>query len=60
MMQPFKPYSLNLKGQLVTIDHPWVMGIVNVTPDSFTAAAVSLMSRCSLNGCRLWWPRALM
>ena len=35
MMQPFKPYSLNLKGQLVTIDHPWVMGIVNVTPDSF-------------------------
>ena len=34
-MQPFKPYSLNLKGQLVTIDHPWVMGIVNVTPDSF-------------------------
>ncbi len=35
MMQPFKTYSLNLKGRLVTIDHPWVMGIVNVTPDSF-------------------------
>ena len=35
MMQPFKPYSLNLKGKLVTIDRPWVMGIVNVTPDSF-------------------------
>ncbi len=34
-MQPFKPYSLNIKGRLVTIDHPWVMGIVNVTPDSF-------------------------
>ena len=34
-MQPFKPYSLNLKGRLVTIDRPWVMGIVNVTPDSF-------------------------
>ena len=34
-MQPFKPYSLNLKGQLVPIDRPWVMGIVNVTPDSF-------------------------
>ena len=34
-MQPFKPYSLNLKGKLVTIDRPWVMGIVNVTPDSF-------------------------
>ncbi len=35
MMQAFKPYSLNLKGQLVTIDRPWVMGIINVTPDSF-------------------------
>ena len=35
MMQPFKPYSLNLHGRLVTIDRPWVMGIVNVTPDSF-------------------------
>ena len=35
MMQPFKPFSLNLRGKLVTIDRPWVMGIVNVTPDSF-------------------------
>ena len=35
MMQPFKPYSLNLQGRLVTIDRPWVMGIINVTPDSF-------------------------
>ena len=35
MMQPFKTYSLNLKGQLVTIDRPWVMGIINITPDSF-------------------------
>ena len=34
-MQPFKTYSLNMRGQLVTIDRPWVMGIVNVTPDSF-------------------------
>ena len=32
---PFKTYSLNLKGRLVTIFRPWVMGIVNVTPDSF-------------------------
>lgn len=35
MMLPFKTYSLNLKGRLVTIDRPWVMGIINVTPDSF-------------------------
>ena len=34
-MYPFKTYSLNLRGQLVEIDRPWVMGIVNVTPDSF-------------------------
>ena len=34
-MQPFKTYSLNLKGRLVTIDRPWVMGIINITPDSF-------------------------
>ena len=35
MMQPFKNYTLNLRGRQVTIDRPWVMGIVNVTPDSF-------------------------
>ncbi|MBR4829643.1 MAG: dihydropteroate synthase [Muribaculaceae bacterium] len=34
-MIPFKTYSLNIKGRLVTIDRPWVMGIINVTPDSF-------------------------
>lgn len=34
-MLPFKTYSLNLHGRLVTIDRPWVMGIINVTPDSF-------------------------
>ena len=26
---------MNLHGRLVTIDRPWVMGIINVTPDSF-------------------------
>ena len=35
MFEPFRTYSLNLRGRLVTIDRPWVMGIVNVTPDSF-------------------------
>ena len=35
MIQSFKTYSLNLKGNVVTIDRPWVMGIINVTPDSF-------------------------
>lgn len=28
-------YSINLRGQLITLERPWVMGILNVTPDSF-------------------------
>lgn len=31
----FLPFSLNIKGRLVEIDRPQIMGIVNVTPDSF-------------------------
>lgn len=34
-MQPFKKSSLNLRGRLLEIDRPQVMGIINVTPDSF-------------------------
>ena len=30
---------LNLKGTLVSLDKPLVMGILNVTPDSFYAAS---------------------
>lgn len=33
--QPFKIYHLNLAGSLYTIDQPQIMGILNVTPDSF-------------------------
>jgi dihydropteroate synthase len=29
------PFTLNIKGRLTSYDHPVVMGIVNVTPDSF-------------------------
>lgn len=36
-MQLAKPYSLNLRGRLTEISSPKVMGIVNVTPDSFYA-----------------------
>lgn len=32
-----KAKSLNIKGKLVTLNEPWVMGILNVTPDSFYA-----------------------
>lgn len=34
-MIDFKKYSLNLRGRLVEIDKPLVMGIINATPDSF-------------------------
>lgn len=33
------PYTLNLAGRLFTLDHPVVMGILNVTPDSFYAGS---------------------
>lgn len=35
----FKKYSINLRGRLVEIDQPWVMGIINATPDSFYSAS---------------------
>lgn len=34
-MNGFKPYTLNLNGRLVEFERPAVMGIINVTPDSF-------------------------
>ena len=34
-MNSFQPFSLNLHGQLVTFEKPVVMGILNVTTDSF-------------------------
>lgn len=35
----FKPFSLNLQGRLVEYTRPVVMGILNITPDSFYAAS---------------------
>lgn len=40
-MEQFTTYSLNIKGRLMTVDRPLVMGILNTTPDSFYAR-----SRC--------------
>ena len=31
----FAPFSLNLRGRLLQLDRPAVMGILNITPDSF-------------------------
>lgn len=36
---PSTPYSLNLGGRLFVLDHPVVMGILNLTPDSFFAGS---------------------
>lgn len=38
----FTPYSINLRGKSVEIAETWVMGILNVTPDSFFSE-----SRCN-------------
>lgn len=35
----FKPFSINVKGRLLRYERPAVMGIVNVTPDSFYAGS---------------------
>ena len=34
-----KPYSLNIQGRLFLMEQPQVMGILNVTPDSFYASS---------------------
>ncbi len=34
-MRKFQPFSLNIKGKLVEYERPQVMGILNITPDSF-------------------------
>lgn len=39
-----KPFSLNINGDLRQFDHPVVMGILNVTPDSFYAESRAFSS----------------
>ena len=38
-MSPFIPYSINCGGRLIELARPQVMGILNVTPDSFYAGS---------------------
>ena len=35
MIKPVSPIYINVKGQLLDLAVPQVMGILNVTPDSF-------------------------
>ncbi len=39
MMKPFNTFTLNIHGRHVEFDRPAVMGILNVTPDSFYAGS---------------------
>jgi len=39
MNNEFETFRLAIKGKEITIDRPWVMGILNVTPDSFYAGS---------------------
>ena len=32
---PIVPFSLNCKGDLIFLDTPKIMGVLNITPDSF-------------------------
>ena len=36
MMKPISPIYINVKGRLLDLATPQVMGILNVTPDSFS------------------------
>lgn len=36
-MKPNQDLSINISGRLLDFRHPWIMGILNVTPDSFYA-----------------------
>lgn len=38
-MKPFHPFSLNIRGNLIEFNRPAVMGIINITPDSFYAGS---------------------
>ena len=38
-MKGLLPYSINVKGKLLDLSEPQVMGILNVTPDSFYAGS---------------------
>ena len=44
MYIPEYPYSIRLNGRLTVLDRPLVMGILNVTPDSFYAGSRSTAS----------------
>lgn len=51
MSQQFHPqqHTLNLRGRLLSLSHPLVMGILNVTPDSFYTGSRVLEVQSAIN-----------
>lgn len=49
-----EPLSLNLGGELVSLSRPLIMGILNITPDSFTPEAVLRKKNKSPSDCIKW------
>ena len=50
MMKPISPIYINVKGRLLDLATPQVMGILNVTPDSFIPAAGCRLKKTLLPG----------
>ncbi|MCM1450313.1 MAG: dihydropteroate synthase [Clostridiales bacterium] len=42
-MKTFTPFTLNMRGKLVAYDKPAVMGILNITPDSFFSGSRTML-----------------
>lgn len=47
---PFRPFSLNLRGNLVEYRRPVVMGILNITDDSFYSASRTAVADIAARG----------
>lgn len=43
-MKLFSPFTLNLRGRLLEVNRPQVMGIVNATPDSFYSGSRTMVA----------------
>ena len=43
------PKTINIRGELVSLEHPLVMGILNITPDSFYDKSRNLEYNDALN-----------
>lgn len=48
-----KPFSINISGRLLVCERPLVMGIINITPDSFYAGSRVTRQELSRRACEL-------